>query len=70
LKFSKYFQDKKKKGTEDDIEANVSQASKPMLGGVIRQIRGYASIHKKGSNFLRPFYMLEPTRIVLECTSF
>jgi len=52
LKFSKYFQDKKKKGTEDDIEANVSQASKPMLGGVIRQIRGYASIHKKGSNFV------------------
>lgn len=52
MKFSKYFQDKKKKGAEDDIEANVSQASRSMLGGVIRQIRGYTSIHKKGSDFV------------------
>ncbi|MDE0471890.1 MAG: ATP-binding protein [Ekhidna sp.] len=50
--FSKYFQEKKKQGVEDDIEANVSQASKSMLGGVIRQIRGYTSIHKKGSDFV------------------
>lgn len=51
-KFSRFFQDKKKKGNDDDIEGNVSQASKSMLGGVIRQIRTYTSIHKKGSNFV------------------
>jgi DNA helicase HerA-like ATPase len=51
-KFSRYFQEKKKKEVEDDDEANVSQASKSMLGGVIRQIRGYTSIHKAGSNFV------------------
>ena len=54
IKFSRYFQDKKKKGAaEGDVEANVSQASKSMLGGVIRQIRGYTSIHKTGSNFVK-----------------
>lgn len=51
-KFSRYFQDKKKKEEDEDIEGNVSQANKSMLGGVIRQIRGYTSIHQQGSDFV------------------
>lgn len=52
-KFAGYFQDKKKKaGNSDNPEESVSQANKSMLGAVIRQIRGYTSIHNEGSNFV------------------
>jgi uncharacterized protein len=52
-KFSTYFQDKtKKSNSSEDSEDSVSQASKSMLGAVIRQIRGYTSIHNEGSDFV------------------
>ena len=50
-KFASYFQDKKSKKSEN-VEDNVSQASKSMLGAIIRQIRAYSSIHKDGVDFV------------------
>ncbi|MCB0537616.1 MAG: DUF87 domain-containing protein [Bacteroidetes bacterium] len=50
-KFSSYLRDKKK-GSESDDEANMSQQNRSMLGGVIRQIRSFTSIHLQGSNFV------------------
>lgn len=54
-KFSSYFETSKKqaKDTGDkDIEKEVSQANKAMLGAVIRQIRSYASINDNNSNLV------------------
>lgn len=52
-KFSAFFQDKKGKGDSNgDLEENVSNQTKSILGAVIRQIRGYTSIHNAGSNFV------------------
>ena len=52
-KFASFFQEKNAKGKSDeDLEASVSQASKSMLGAVIRLIRSYGSIHSSGSDFV------------------
>ena len=53
-KFSSYLESEKKKakdGTTSE-ELDVSQANKSMLGGVIRQIKGYASIHDNASTLV------------------
>ncbi len=52
-KFSSYFQERKNKNSSgDDIEENVSQATKSMLGAVMRQIRAFTTVHKKDSNLI------------------
>lgn len=52
-KFSSYFQDaKKKKANDTDLEASVSQASKSMLGALIRQIRAFTTVHQKNSDLI------------------
>lgn len=52
-KFSAYFSEAKKKKTEDtDLETNVSQATKSMLGALIRQIRSFTSVHSSGSTLI------------------
>jgi DNA helicase HerA-like ATPase len=48
-KFSNYFSEAKNKKNDDDLEANVSQASKSMLGALIRQIRSFSSVHNQNS---------------------
>lgn len=55
--FSSYFQEKTSKAKkskdgnteEEDLESSVSQASKSMLGAVIKQIRSFTSIHESNS---------------------
>ncbi len=51
-KFSPYFQDAKKKANNDNPEANVSQASKAMLGAIIRQIKALTTVHQQNSNLI------------------
>jgi DNA helicase HerA-like ATPase len=53
-KFSSYLESEKKKGKEgqQDEELNISQANKSMLGGVIRQVKSYASIHDNASKLV------------------
>ena len=53
-KFSSYLESEKKKDKSGVIgeELDVSQANKSMLGGVIRQIKGYASIHDNSSKLI------------------
>lgn len=52
-KFSSYFSEaKKKKSNDDDLEANVSQATKSMLGALIRQIRSFTSVHEIDSKLI------------------
>lgn len=54
-KFSSFFETTKKQAKETgdkDIEKEVSQANKSMLGAVIRQIRSYASINDNSSNLV------------------
>ncbi len=52
-KFSSYLEAEKKK-TKEGVgdELDVSQANKSMLGGVIRQIKSYASIHDNSSKLV------------------
>src|SRR5690606_24969875 len=54
-RFSSFFETTKKQAKETgdkDIEKEVSQANKSMLGAVIRQIRSYASINDNNSNLV------------------
>ncbi len=52
-KFSSYFSEaKKKKAESTDLEANVSQATKSMLGALIRQIKSFTSVHESGSSLI------------------
>ena len=51
-KFASYFEASKKK-EDKEIEKDISQANRAMLGGVIRQIKSYSSIHEKDSNFIK-----------------
>lgn len=53
-KFSSYLESEKKKSKDgsDGEELDVSQANKSMLGGVIRQIKSYASIHDNSSTLV------------------
>ena len=53
-KFASYFESAKKK-TKDDTaseELDVSTANKSMLGAVVRQIKGFSSIHDNSSNIV------------------
>ncbi len=53
-KFSSYLESEKKKSKDGTTgeELDVSQANKSMLGGVIRQIKSYASIHDNSSTLV------------------
>ncbi len=53
-KFSSYFETKKKNANSEggDIEKQVNQASKAMLGAIIRLIKSYSSINDKNSQLV------------------
>lgn len=53
-KFSSYFSksSKSKPKADNDLEANVDQATRAMLGGVIRQVRAYTRIHQTDSKLV------------------
>jgi len=53
-KFSSFFEAKVEKAGDDDdaLEATVKQETKSMLGGVIRQIRSFSSIHDPRSDLV------------------
>lgn len=49
-KFASYFESAKKKTKDDTLD--VSMANKSMLGAVVRQIKGFSSIHDNSSNIV------------------
>jgi DNA helicase HerA-like ATPase len=69
-KFSSYLETEKKKAKEGTTneELDISQANKSMLGGVIRQIKSYASIHDNDSNLIETvlFHLKSKKTVIID----
>jgi len=69
-KFASYFESAKKKTKEDTAseELDVSTANKSMLGAVVRQIKGFSSIHDNSSNIVETVlkYLREGRTVIID----
>lgn len=71
-KFSSYLKESgKKHQANDNDEPDMSQANKSMLGGVIRQIRAFTSIHENSSNLIEDIlkYLQEGRTVIIDMSN-
>lgn len=71
-KFASYFKEKNVKKPDNElIEADVSQANKSMLGGVIRKIKALSSMHETSSSLVEDVltYLKEGKTVILDMSN-